>query len=211
MSPCRSRIRLKTLPETGSASGSCSSDGGDGSASSEVKDAGEWRAWFHRGEQVHGGRQWIELDVDEPDGILGSGRGFGDDQGDRLARVDDLVTSKGLESPLGPGSNERQVAGGEHRDHARDLERRRAIDPEDARVGIHRRDDPSVEHALPPKIRGVPGRARDLGKPVRSRPADTDIALPDGRLAIHASSEPTSPAGRSRRALVAAFSEQHGS
>ncbi len=179
-----------------------------------MEDASEWRAWFHRGEQIDGGRQSIELDVDEPDGILGSGRGFGDDQGDRLARVDDLVTGKGLESPLGPGSDERQVVGREHRDHARDLERRPAKDPKDARVGIHRRDDPSVQHALPPKICGVPGRARDLGKPVHSRPADPDIALSDGRLTIHEFSdraplgmEPTSPDGGSRRVCRDAISE----
>ena len=71
------------------------------------------------GLEVHHRLERLELHVDERGAVLGLGLGLGDDHRHRLAGVDHLVACERLIEPALARGDDRQVAGGEHRDDAR--------------------------------------------------------------------------------------------
>ena len=84
----------------------------------ERDEPGERRFGRHRGFRVKDGWQWLGVDRDEADGVLGDRLGLGDDHRDRLPREHGLAARQRLEHPHVVAMADGQVGGREHGDHA---------------------------------------------------------------------------------------------
>ena len=81
--------------------------------------SGARRAGPRSGLEVDDRLQRLELHLHQRGAVLGLGLGLGHDQRHRLAGVDDLLARERLVQPALARGDDGQVAGGEHRDHAR--------------------------------------------------------------------------------------------
>ena len=99
-------------------------------------DPGPRRARRHRRLEVQRGLERLDVDDDLVDAVGRRGLGLGHHQRHGLAGVDDLRARQRLAGASRGAVDEGQVGRGEHRDDARHLERRRAVDARDPPVRL---------------------------------------------------------------------------
>ena len=107
-----------------------------------------------RGARVENRLQGLVVDLDQLGGILGERPALGDDERDRLAGVADLPAREHgmagvgddavVNAPRGKRSGV-EIAGGQHRDHARLCHRVGGVDHPEPRVRVGAADERDVE------------------------------------------------------------------
>ena len=102
------------------------------------------------------GVERLEFDLDSLGAVLGGGLALGDDERDRLPGVHDLGLGERLVHAAGTGGLDRQVVGGQDRDHARGGLRRVGADRGDQRVRLVGEDEPGVQQAGDREVGGEP-------------------------------------------------------
>ena len=111
---------------------------------------------------IDNGRQFLVLDLDQGDGVLGGGLAFGDDGGDGLAAEAGDASGERLARPGGGRrlDDGREVVRRDHADDAGVLQRLAGIDLDDPGVGVEAGDEPGVQQAVERQIvaeAGLPG------------------------------------------------------
>ncbi len=110
--------------------------------------AGERRTFLHRALDVDSRRERLVLDDDELRAVLRSCVGLGDDDRDRLAGEDDLLTGERLGRAVGSRRREREIGREQDGDDAGNGECSFSVDREDAGVRLGREDRTSVEETV---------------------------------------------------------------
>ena len=125
------------------------------------RDAHERRVGGQRGLQIEYGRERVGVDDDERGAVLGRGLGFGDHERNRLAGPHDLLARERLRGAAGT-ADERQIRGGEHRDDARQIQRRAAVDARDPGVRLGGQHRPRVQQPVHRHVGDVARRPAHL-------------------------------------------------
>ncbi len=141
---------------------------------STTLDPGQRRARRHRRLEVERGLERLDVDDDLVDAVGRRGLGLGHHERHRLAGVDDLRARQRLPGATCGAVDERQVGRGEHRDHPRHVERRRAVDAGDPPVRLGGEDQPRVQQAVDGDVGRVARRAADLALAVAASPWNAD-------------------------------------
>ena len=139
--------------------------------------AGERRTFLHRALDVDSGRERLVLDDDELRAVLRSCVGLGDDDRDRLAGEDDLLTGERLGRAVGSRRREREIGREQDGDDAGNGECSFSVDREDAGVRLGREDRTSVEETVDMCVGGVPRRAGHLLGRIDPGPGDADVRV----------------------------------
>jgi hypothetical protein len=135
-----------------------------------VGDAGQRRAGLHRLLHVDDRLERLVLDHDRLHAVLGRRLAVGDDDRNRLACEDDLVSRERLRGAVVAGRLDREVGGGEDRDDAGHGERGILLDAANQSMRLRREHEPSVQETVDP---AVGGEARGTRHPLRRVDAGT--------------------------------------
>ena len=106
----------------------------------------------HRLERIDHDRQRLVFDLDRVDAVIGGVAVGGDHEGDFLVLEQHLAVGQHHLHVAGqrrhPGEVDGlQRLGGDHREHARHLQRLLGVDRLDARMGVRRADEIAMQHA----------------------------------------------------------------
>ncbi len=110
------------------------------------------RIRIHRLEGIDQRRQRLVFDDDRVDAVIGRIAVGGDDEGDLLILEQHLAVGQNHLHVAGQGRHPGEVdglqrLGGDHREHAGDLQRRAVVDFLDARMRMRRADEVAMQHA----------------------------------------------------------------
>ena len=114
----------------------------------------------------------IEVDLHELGAVLGGRLALGHHERDRMPCVDDLLARQRLVGAPATGRHQRQVGGGQDRNHPGDLQRGLGRNRGDHRVGLVGEDQARVQEPRDSDVGGEPRRAAHLGSRVSTRGGD---------------------------------------